>query len=447
MRRWIDTIAGRTILVLVLGLGSTLFLAQYVYQFAAEREIQQSNADRTAERLLVVARTITAVDRQVRDDTAHRLSGGPLELHWSERPLATAGGSLDPAATVLRTFLLERAPELRTRGLIFGSSADPTVAPEASAHTTLISLGLDDGTWLNVTLARVQATQIASPSFIITSLVGALSVILIAVLLSRWLTRPLSRLADGARTLFASGDDGRDLDESGTREVRTLAAAINEMQRRIRRLIADRTQMLAAISHDLRTPLTRLRLRANAISDEDQRRAFDRDIEEMEAMIDAALGFLRDSSIKEPVAPVDIAAILQTIADDAVDAGQDVRIDIPRSLVTTGRHLALKRALNNLIGNAVRHGGGAEVSAVESERGIVVSVEDRGSGIPMEKLEDVFAPFCRLDEARGRDGSGYGLGLTVARGIARAHGGDVTLTNRPTGGLQATLWLPGQVKH
>ncbi|MDX2287304.1 MAG: ATP-binding protein [Hyphomicrobiaceae bacterium] len=442
MRRWIDTIAGRTILVLVLGLGSTLFLAQYVYQYAAEREVLQSNADRTAERLLVLAQTITAVDTAVRDETAHRLSGGPLELHWSERPLTTAGGALDPAAQMLRNFLLEREPELRTRGLIFGSSADANTVPEASAHTTLISLGLDDGTWLNVTLARVQATRITSPSVIVTSLIGGLGVVLVAVLLSRWLTRPLSRLADGARALFATGDEGADLEEAGTREVRTLAASINEMQRRIRRLLADRTQMLAAISHDLRTPLTRLRLRAEGIGEPELKRAFDRDIDEMEAMIDAALSFLRDSSIEEPTAPVDIAAILQTIADDAADAGQDVRVEVPRSLVTTGRHLALKRALTNLIGNAVRHGGCAAVSAIETAEGLEVSVDDRGPGIPEDKLEDVFAPFCRLDAARGRADSGYGLGLTVARGIARAHYGDVDLSNRPTGGLRATLRLP-----
>jgi len=442
MSRWVDTIAGRTILVLVLGLGSTLFLAQYLYQIAAEREILQSNADRTAERLLVLATTITAVDTEARDDTAHRLSGGPLELHWSETPLATAGGEFDPAAELLRNNLLERAPELRTRGLIFGSSPDSSETPEASAHTTLISLALDDGTWLNVTLARVQSTHLSSPSFIVTSLIGALGVVLVAVLLSRWLTHPLSRLADGARTLFSSGDEGRDLDESGTLEVRTLAAAINEMQRRIRRLIADRTQMLAAISHDLRTPLTRLRLRAAAIGQPELKYAFDRDIDEMEAMIDAALSFLRDSTKEEPMAPVDIAAILQTIADDAADAGQDVRIEVPRSLVAMGRHLSLKRALSNLISNAVRHGGAAEVTASATDNAIEVAIEDRGSGIPDDRLEDVFAPFRRLDESRGRDSGGYGLGLTVARAIARAHGGDVTLKNRAAGGLRATLRLP-----
>ncbi|MFN3869146.1 MAG: HAMP domain-containing protein, partial [Hyphomicrobiaceae bacterium] len=366
MRRWIDTIAGRTIAVLVLGLGSTLFLAQYLYQFAAEREVLQSNADRTAERLLVLARTITSIDVALRDDTAHRLSGGPLELHWSERPLATAGGTLDPTAAKLRTFLLEREPELSTRGLVFGTSADLASAPEASAHTSLISIGLDDGSWLNVTLARVRPTRFNAPSFLVTTLVGALGVIVVAVLLSRWLTHPLNRLADGARSLFATGEDVRDLDESGTLEVRTLAAAMNEMQRRIRRLVADRTQMLAAISHDLRTPLTRLRLRADGISDLNVKQAFERDIDEMEAMIDATLGFLRDSTIEEPMSPVDMAAILQTIADDAADAGDDVTVETPRSLVTDGRHLALKRALNNLITNAVRHGGSAEVTATDT---------------------------------------------------------------------------------
>ena len=434
-----DTIAGRTVLVLVLGLGTILLLAQYLYQLASDRELMQSNANRVAERLMVLAETITAVTPENRDATAHSLSGGPMELHWSEAPLSTAGGELDRAADTLRNYLLERSPSLAQRGLIFGTSSG---TQNDKAHTTLISLGLEDGTWLNVTLARVQTTPVVAPSFLITLLVGALGVVIVAVLLSAWLTRPLSRLAGEARTLFLDGRDGHPVAETGTREVRTVAAAINEMHRRINRLVSDRTQMLAAISHDLRTPLTRLRLRARSINDQSLRSSVDGDLDEMEAMIDAALGFLKESIEVEAVERVDLAAIVQTIADDLSDAGHQVSVDMPRSLVFNGRHLALKRALSNLVGNAVLHGGEARVTAHATEREIAIEVEDHGPGIPPNQLETVFEPFNRLDSARSRASGGYGLGLTVARSIAQSHGGDVILANKAEGGLVATLMLP-----
>ncbi|MCB1527394.1 MAG: hypothetical protein KDJ45_06810 [Hyphomicrobiaceae bacterium] len=445
MRYLTDTIAGRAILVLVLGLGSTFFLAQYLYQVSSERELMQSNASRIAERILVLADTITSVSADQRDETAHGLSGGTLELHWSETPLTISGGSLDEAASLLRQLLLERSPGLKARGLVVGTNSAPNVSREIATHTTLLSLKLKDSTWLNVTLAKVQPTQIAAPSFLISSFVGALGVITLAILLSRWLTRPLDRLTDSAGLLFLSAESGHDVIEEGTREVRTLAAAINEMHRRIRRLVNDRTQMLAAISHDLRTPLTRLRLRANAIADIKTRIAFEHDIAEMEQMIDAALGFMRENSEKEPVEPVDVAAILQTIADEASDCGQQVTIELPRKLIVRGRHLALKRAIANLVQNAVKYGGAAVVRARELPNEIIIAVADSGPGIPNEQLEAVFSPFYRLDDARSRSTGGYGLGLAVARTIARSHGGDVTLSNRDAGGLQATLRLPTRV--
>ncbi|MCB1504458.1 MAG: hypothetical protein KDJ47_05735 [Hyphomicrobiaceae bacterium] len=203
--------------------------------------------------------------------------------------------------------------------------------------------------------------------------------------------------------------------------------------------------MLAAISHDLRTPLTRLRLRANAIVDLETRASFERDIVEMEEMIDAALGFLRENSEQEPVEPVDVTAILHAIADDAIDSGQQVTLDLPRKLVVRDRHLALKRAITNLVQNAVKYGGGAAIKARGSANEIFVEVTDNGPGIPDDQLEVVFSPFYRLDNACNRSTGGYGLGVTVARTIARSHGGDVTLSNRADGGLQAAIRLPMRV--
>lgn len=355
-----DTIAGRTIIVLVLGLGTIVAVAQYLYQTSIEREITARNAESVAERLIFMGGSLTSLAPERRDAAAHRMSGGPLELHWGREPLATAGGRLDGSATLLRDRLISRLPALAERGLIVGSSRSEdahhdSTRPVDDSHVTLISMPLSDGSWLNVTLVRVEAARMAVPSALLSVLFAACAVVVVTVLMGRWLTQPLECLESGARALFLTSNN-KPLPEAGTREVRTLAAAINDLQHRIRRMVDDRTQMLAAISHDLRTPLTRLRLRAGRLADADLRKGIETDLREMEEMIDATLAFLRDDTRTEEIGQVDVAAILQTLADDAADAGQAVSIETPRHLIVSGRHLALKRALGNLVQNAVKHG-------------------------------------------------------------------------------------------
>ena len=442
-----DTIAGRTIMVLVLGLGTILALAQYFYQSGIEREITASNTESVVDRLLLMADSIASVDVAKRDDAAHRLSGGPLELHWSRDALAIAGGRLDEVALRLRDRLIAKSPGLAQNGLIIGSSRSevsehtPGRSPD-DGHTTLVSLPLKDGSWLNISLANVSTARTLPPSALLSTVLGAFGVVLLSILMGRWLTQPLERLAAGARGLFLTSQTVR-LPQTGTREVRTLASAINDLQHRIRRMVDDRTQMLAAISHDLRSPLTRLRLRLEGLSDASVRKSMAADLDEMEAMIDATLAFLRDDTANEPVEKVDIAAILQTIAADASDAGLKVDVESPRSLVLAGRHLALKRALTNLVQNAAKYGGSAAITAYNDGSSIRITVTDDGPGIPADKLEAVFEPFYRIETSRTRGSSGgHGLGLTVARSIVRAHGGDVHLDNRSPHGLQARVTLP-----
>ncbi len=441
-----DTIAGRTILVLVLGIGSILVFAQYLYQSGIEREISVRNTETIVERLLAVADTITSVEADQRDDAAHRLSGGLLELHWGREPLATAGGDLDGVTQALRDRLLARSSRLRDNGLIIGTSrsdarVEGTLKARDETHTTLISLLLSDASWLNVTLARVQVARANSPSVILSAALGALGIVMVSILMSRWLTQPLERLATGARRLFVTSDNAP-LPETGTREVRTLAAAINDLQRRIGRLVDDRTQMLAAVSHDLRTPLTRLRLRTAGLENAQLRRSIEDDIGEMEQMIDATLAFLRYDLPAETIAPVDLAAIIATIASDSADAGHEVIVTSPRHLVVDGRHLAIKRALSNLLQNALKYGSNPTLTATSTDGVVTICVRDDGPGIPADKLETVFEPFQRLEPSRARRSGGHGLGLTVARSIARAHGGDVVLRNRSPSGLEARMTLP-----
>ena len=200
--------------------------------------------------------------------------------------------------------------------------------------------------------------------------------------------------------------------------------------------------MLAAVSHDLRTPITTLRLRAEYIEDEDMRNKTLATLTEMEAILSATLGFARDDAADESARPTDIPALLQSLVDDHVDLGNSATYHGPEKLPFTCRPVALRRALNNLIENALKYGGTAEVHLSTQHNSIEICIDDNGPGIPEDKLTEVFTPFFRLDDSRGGNTGGTGLGLSVALTIAHAHGGELSLINRQGGGLRARLVLP-----
>jgi signal transduction histidine kinase len=199
--------------------------------------------------------------------------------------------------------------------------------------------------------------------------------------------------------------------------------------------------MLAAISHDLRTPLTSLRLRAEFVTDEETREKLLGTIEEMQAMTEATLVFAREEATGEPTRTVDLAALLESLCADLADLGWSVSFAEAEPMAYRCRADALRRALRNLIENAVRYGGQARVALGASADGIEITIDDDGPGIPPQDLERVFQPFVRLELSRNRSTGGVGLGLAIARGIIRAHGGDILLANRPHG-LRALLRLP-----
>jgi signal transduction histidine kinase len=274
----------------------------------------------------------------------------------------------------------------------------------------------------------------------------ALGILLVSIVLVRSITAPLRALAEAADRI---GIDAAapEVRQSGPREVRLAATAFNRMQARIRRLIDDRTQTLAAVSHDLKTPITRLRLRAHFVQDDELRRTIEADLDEMEAMIQSTLDFLRGDATGEEIRTVDVGTIIETVCDQLVDGGHEVVLRAEPHLPLACRPLAIKRALTNIIGNAVTHGRRARVALARQAEGLVVTIDDDGPGIPPAELERVFDPFYRLDSSRSRDTGGTGLGLTVARSIIRAHGGDVRLANRDGGGLTVTITLPTAAPH
>jgi signal transduction histidine kinase len=224
--------------------------------------------------------------------------------------------------------------------------------------------------------------------------------------------------------------------------VRALATAFNDMQKRIKMLLDDRTHALAAVSHDLRTPLTRLRLRTEDITDAEARAAVTGDLDTMERMIDQTLAYLRGDKTGEAVTALNLTAILQTIVDDAADAGTTVAFLSPGPVAMNGRHLALRRCFENIIGNAVKHGEAPAISLSVADGQAVVRVSDHGPGIADANKARVFEPFSRLDTSRNADSGGFGLGLAIARQAVLAHGGTIELSDNQPSGLIVTVRLP-----
>ncbi|WP_416896515.1 MAG: ATP-binding protein [Minwuia sp.] len=320
------------------------------------------------------------------------------------------------------------------------SHPEPDILP--SRAKMVIATTLDDGQWVHFILA----TDLTSLRWAVRMAFWVISLGVVIMLFSIWAanraTRPLRKMTEAAERLGLNVD-APPLEETGSREMKKTAGAFNTMQQRIKRLVDDRTLMLAALSHDLKTMLTRLRLRAEFIEDPEQQAKAIRDIDDMDLMVDSALSFVRGDQANETVSRIDLASLVRDMADDHQAQGHDVELSGPEKLPMFGRPVALKRAVGNLIDNAVRYGGQAEIVLDRDEERVTLLVMDGGPGLPEGELEKVFQPFYRVETSRNRDTGGSGLGLAVARDVFRRLGGDLTLANRPGGGLLAEAWLPG----
>jgi signal transduction histidine kinase len=304
-----------------------------------------------------------------------------------------------------------------------------------------VAVKLSDGQWLSFATALPQDAPSVSWQFIISMALMGLIVLAVATWAVRRVTAPLGVLSAAADRL------GRDvtaepLAETGTVEMQSAARAFNRMQERLRRLIESRTQMLAALSHDLRTPLTLLRLRTEEVTDADERDKMLATIGEMDEMIGTTLAFARDEVHAEPRRKVDIAALLASVVDDMADAGLPVTMTPAAPLIHDCQPGALKRALTNLLDNAVKYGKRAQAAIATVGNAIEIAIDDDGPGIPEAELARVFQPFYRVEDSRSRDTGGTGLGLAIAQSIVQAHGGELTLANRTGGGLRACIRLP-----
>ncbi|MCA8927354.1 MAG: HAMP domain-containing protein [Alphaproteobacteria bacterium] len=290
--------------------------------------------------------------------------------------------------------------------------------------------------WLTLEAKRWHAPNWPRYAMVSFLLAGGGSAIVIFLLVRRAM-RPLHALSQAAERL-GRGETVPPLAERGPIDIRLTTAAFNQMQDRLQRFVSDRTRMLAAISHDLRSPITALRLRAEMVDQDDVRERMIASLDDMQQMVEATLAFARQDAENEPTQRVDLASLGRDLAEERAEIGQPVRWEGGAARNSACRPVALRRALGNLIDNAVRYGGGARLRL--EPHGFVI--EDDGPGIPEDRLSHVFEPFARLEESRNAETGGTGLGLAIARSIARSHGGDVILRNRNGGGLTAMLVLP-----
>jgi len=310
--------------------------------------------------------------------------------------------------------------------------------------TFYAQIRLKDGNWVNFE-NRISREILANTKGLLwTLIILLLSSLVISLLVVRWVTQPLSRLARAADKLGHDINQEK-IPEQGPLEVIHASRAFNNMQTRLQRYIADRTRLFSAISHDLRTPITRMRLRAEMLDDEQTRSSFIHNLDEMQAITSETLDFLHGMEKHEKRQPLDVNALLESLREEAVLLQQDVEIDNAEVMPYAARPLALKRCLVNLIENAVKYAGQARISVTDSKDALVITVSDNGPGIPETELESVFEPFYRLEGSRSRDTGGTGLGLSIARNIALAHGGELRLHNREQGGLEAVLILYRQL--
>lgn len=430
-RAWPRRLGGRAVLVLL----ATVLLVQLgniaVHHEEAVEATDTVAASQVAGRLVTAARAMSSLE-----PAAHAMSSDMLALHWES--IAAVRADASPGVLqVLRNRIVELAPSLARFELRLGYAENATADERKALLGTLI---LADGSYLNFSAHQTAPASTRNHAALITTSLITAGVGGLAIILMRRLTSPVRRLASVVDAI------GRgpvvSVPETGPDEIQHLARAFNDMQHRIRQLIADRTHALAAVSHDLRTPITRLRLRAGFVADEDVQQAMDADLDEMEAMIEATLHFLRDGVDIEQPKRIDLAALVATLVDDATDAGHAAEYQGPRHFPMLLRALSIKRALSNLIGNAIAYGKSARVILVTSADGVRVRVEDKGPGIPENALYRVFEPFERMDHSRNCGTGGAGLGLSIAKQAVEREGGTITLENRQEGGLAAEVYLP-----
>jgi len=423
---------GQLIAILLLTMLVEFGISTVLYERASQFSVRDDEARRLAEHLVIAERLLAERAPAERASLATELTTERYLVRWTAAPPQMP--PIAPSLDGMRRQVLAWEPGLRDNRMRLW-----LVSPGRQSVLAGV-LRLGDGSWLAFQTLQPVAGLNLGAERVLLALIPALGLMLVGGLLVRLALKPLRSLATAADRV-GHGMDAY-VPEGGPSEVATVIRAFNRMQERIHQLIANRTQALAAVGHDFRTPLARLRLRAEAVQDAATRQAIEADIAEMEAMTDSLLAYLGGENDPEAAAATDIAILCATLADDASDRGHDVRYEGPVHLELKVRPLGLKRAISNLIDNAIHHGTQAVVRVSEDRDTVTIAVEDNGPGLPEARMDDVLQPFVRLESARPRDTVGFGLGLPIVARAAEREGGELRLRNRPEGGLRAEIALP-----
>ncbi len=446
MKGFVTSMQGRVFLVIIGGIVASALLTAALADREGRRTFAQVRAAHTADRIEQLVGALEAVPPAVRPTLAATLGRGmTAQFAARDAPQQESDAELTNA-------LIEELGQDRNVTATAGTPAD-CVTPSGNdsaptrpvaASCQIVSLTLRDGTPLRLVLRPQPDFSWSRPHssrWLLYAIMFPLCLGLLAYVVARMATRPLGRLAQAATAL--GGDINQPpLPESGPSEVRHAAAAFNVMQARIRSYVEERTEMLAAIAHDLQTPLTRLRLRLEKVADETLRDKLVADLSAMQGMIREDLDLAMSLDTGGMMQRVDLDSLLSSVCADAVDTGQDVTLSGQTRASILAIPIALQRCLANLIDNAVKYGGYARVTTAREGNEAVIRVRDGGPGIPEAQMGKVFDPYYRIETSRSRETGGSGLGLTIARNIAHKHGGTLVLRNASGGGLECTLTLP-----
>lgn len=425
-------LVGRIFAILLLTLTLEFAVGTLIYERASHLSLQDDEARRLAEHLVIARKLLAEHPPEGRRAMALRLTTDRYDVHWT--PISPPPPPLAPELARMRRQIVDWEPSLE-RSRLWLRLASPGRMSEING-----GLQLRDGSWLYFGMHHSGGKWAFTIGRMGLALIPVLALLIGGGLLIRRTLGPLRDLTKATERIGI----GREVvvPEAGTNDVRELIRAFNTMQTRIHRLITERIETLAAVGHDMRTPLARLQLRLEEVGDSDLRMAMGGDLDEMGAMIESLLAYLGGEKDPEPAVQTDLAVTIATIVDAFEDQGQNVTYAGPDHLEMAARPLSLRRAIRNLIENALHYGRRARVTLDRTGDEVVIHVDDDGPGIPHDRLEEVLRPFARLDTARQRNTRGLGLGLAIVDKAVRLEGGRLTLSNRPEGGLRVEIRLP-----
>jgi signal transduction histidine kinase len=442
-----DTIAQRFAMTEILVVALTLALASLIRTFGGVWFQEPLDRSRLPKETADIVRIFEAAPPQVRPALAAAAADDSTHIDWYSAE-SLAARSLEASSRNARNKVQDTIRAHLHRTVLALGPRVKKPAPQEAAYGRgqstvpyLAVVQLNDRSWLVFSLKNSKWGIDKPFRWMIGLCLLAIAITIVTVFAARQFSRPVEHLAAAVRK-FGMDPQAPPIPETGPKELRQVVRTFNAMQAQIQKFLAYRTMTLAAISHDLRTPLTRIRLRGEFMENPEQQARLFRDVDEMRAMVDGALVFFRDDAVAEATTTFDLPGVLLTIANDCADQKIDVTYTGPAHAVYHGRPFALKRAFTNLVENAIKYGTSPQIELSCEDTVFVVAVRDRGPGIPDDALERVFRPFYRLDKSRNRTVGGVGLGLTVVQAIVHGHGGEIALSNRPGGGVEARVTLP-----